>query len=1047
MSNKKLTINTNANASIKAYQKALKSKQNYISSIDKQKLKQDVVDWMFSQDGYFAKKIFTIENPLTIKIIQKLVAEFNHDKRLSFSFGYSKENMPMELIFPTNNADINEDYNLLNFFTFTSNLVETKNINSTFIKKLTFFSINNQFPFENLSISLELLNDKNTFINMMNLLDNECFTSFPQFEMSKNKIGIINLPSRVKIPKIIELDKEENLDEKKSLLSYKNQMEAEKELASQYYYIGEIILFFFEQVVMVRYLIYLDSQTIVSFKIPSKDFSQYFVDCHNSLLFLIDNISKKGEKMFDTIDFKKIYDSVNKNEEIIDLIKYKTKKESSGFRNYYTNLRNNSHTKKNPLFSVEDSSKFKSSVITQIRKGIDKFFESLYSISIRRIFTIESFMSQSLFNEINKLYQEKIIEDLLEDEDFQPNKNKKGKGKGKGKSKGNKKEEKEEIEIKTLTLNTNNNSNNKDKDKKNNNNKVLVSKPNNKNTETKENTNSVVKNTDNKGDNSTKTKIENENSKICQELFGDRFDINKTNLNDTNINVIENKVHTNNDIQNVNNEYKIQGNENNTSNKKLNYQDNNENNDNLIINHQVNYNLEDKSNLILNKSSKLDNQTDKLSSSSFKINNQVDNVVLSKIENQSSNNSFMVMSKIMSFNFCDEVDNDQMNLNLTDNNDINDFSTISSFMKTKLQDDNNNENEDEQIDFDRENKFSSMNTRENLEGDSKNHKFGIPNSFNTKTDKKGKPIKQKFFLYDTSKLNKKNLNTRSINVVSHSKSLIKNFPKFDESRTPFIYMQRLHNDIIDFSLKVIDNNSIVRSLKIEVLEKLKHEFHANNENIENVICYGSFATDLSIEYSDVDLRLVFKENTDMFKEVNDFIQYCQSNEIYKNIKPITSASIPIIKIEIDLMNYKSENRQIQEKLEKLKLIDSKEISEELRTLKIDITFSKTGSSETMEVLDSISFVQKYCVKFPEIVPMMFILKHYLNKCDKNSAYKGFISSYCLFLLILAFKLFQINNVKKDVTYNLGNFLYEFLDFYGNSFSFIKYKVDINTGGK
>lgn len=1045
MSFKKPVLNTNANNSIKSYQKALKSKQNYISTVDKQKLRQDVIDWIFSQDSYHSKKIFTIENPLTIKLIIRLVTEFNHDKRISFAFNHAKENMPMEYIFPTNNADINEDYTIINFFNFSSNLVETKNINSTFIKKLSFFSVNNQPPFENLSINLELFNDKNMFLQMINLIDKECFTSFPNVEVNKLKTGVIKLPDKVKIPKIIELDKEEIIEEKKSLLSLKNQMEEEKELTPQYYYIGEILLFFFEQIVMVRYLIYLDSQIIASFKISPKDFSHFFTDCQNSLSFLVDNIGKKGEKMFDSIDFKKLYDSVNKNEEIIDLIKYKNKKESSGFKCYYTNIRNSNHTKKKPLFDVSDNVKFKSSVIQHIRKGIEWFFESLYSISIRRIYTIESFMSQSLFNEINRLYQEKIIADLLEDEDFQPTKNKKGKGKGKGKMKSNKKEEKEEIEIKQVISNIDKDKN--DKNKNVNGNKVLVSKQSKTNEiNQKSNINSnlinqeinkdSISNNKKNDDNYNRLKINSENNKICEELFGDKLQpvisINNNIVNNENNDKIEN-------IDIIDNKHKDY--------------ENYDNNDNLIINRKYNNNnnnsdkdKDDKSNIILNKSSKLDNQTDKLSSSSIKLNNQVDNVVLSKIENQSSNNSFMVMSKIMSFNFCDDLDNDQMNFNLTDNNEINDFSTISSFVKTKMQNDNN-ENEDEQIDFDRENKFSAINTRDVVEGENKINKMGNPNSFNTKTDKKGKPIKQKFFLYDTSKLNKKNLNTRSINVVSHSKSLIKNFPKFDESRTPFIYMQRLHNDIIDFSLKVIENNSIVRSLKIEVLEKLKHEFHSNNENIENVICYGSFATDLSIEYSDVDLRLVFNEKVDMFKEVNDFILYCQSNEIYKNIKPITSASIPIIKIEIDLLNYKSENRQIQEKLDKLKLLDSKEIYEELKTLKIDITFSKTNSSETMEVLDSISFVQKYCVKFPEIVPMMFILKHYLNKCDKNSAYKGFISSYCLFLLLLAFKLFQINNVKKDVTYNLGNFLYEFLDFYGNSFSFIKYKVDINTGGK
>ena len=250
----------------------------------------------------------------------------------------------------------------------------------------------------------------------------------------------------------------------------------------------------------------------------------------------------------------------------------------------------------------------------------------------------------------------------------------------------------------------------------------------------------------------------------------------------------------------------------------------------------------------------------------------------------------------------------------------------------------------------------------------------------------------------------------------------------------------MHNDIIDFSLQVVENISLVRSIKIDLIEKLKEEFFEMTA-ITNIIVYGSFATDLSIESSDIDLRIVYDDKVDFNSEIKNFTDYCKSTYKFKYVNPIFSASVPVVKLAIDLFSYKSGNKQFDDKIDQLKSHPNQEIIKELSMLKFDITFSNINSPEMKEVTESISYIQKTCVKHPDIVPIIFILKHYLNKSSFNSSYNGGLSSYCLFLVVQAFKIFQKNIIKKEVTYNLGTFLYEMMDFYGNSFSFLKYNIN------
>lgn len=1039
--NKKNLLNSHASATIKAYQKVLKAKQEFLKSLSKKDLRDKVLDWLFSNDLSFTQKILTIENPLTINIINSMYNEVNIDKRVTFSFSKKEDNsqIPIYSSFPANNSNCDFEYKIHHFLDFSSKYNnEPKKVCVAFIKQIQFFTFSGQPYFENMCLSSTFIKDRNSFITGIDLIDKEFFTSFPKVEYDNlNKITYIKLCDRLYTDeKTNNYDENSNDDESNNNTNTINTIESV--LSTNNYNLAEIFLFFLEQVVMIRYLLYLDNHLIYSFKINTKEYTLFFDENTELFKYIGDNVNKKGEGIFDSINFDTILDSTIKNPQIHELIKLKTRKEYGHYKSYYANSKTSMYNKKNPVFDSNDGSKFKSSVISRLRYSVSEFIDKMYYISLRRIWTFDSFLAYSLYEDLNKQYKEKVFQELLNDMDNDfDNNNKKRKKNNKGKA-NNKKSKKKvnkgnDIEEIIDTISITNSINNKNAfneiNKMNTFNNTNINS-NSKAVTSFENDNVKVKSVSN-----TNVNADYKNKEYFDELFGSE--------NENQSSVVKNVYNTDKEYSGVNN--------------KQEYMENNEE-DLYFIDTEI-------KNLESSKLDKLQSQEENINNDFNKdalinkeanistANNDFDNTAsIKNSDNQqelSTFNKANIYYQNINTNLTNNTNTEEINTNNTNtentfsNAELNDISTISSIINKN---NNNNSNslvtrqlqsttmttENEQVDFCNDNQQSSF--------------ININNNSNSKKDKKQKQqqIKQKFFLYDTSKLNKKNLSFKSINVVNHAKCLVKKFSKFDECQSPFLFWQRLHNDIIDFSLNVVDNISIVRPFKIEIIEKFKIDLFNNLKNITNIIVYGSFATDLSIEFSDVDLRIVLDDKSNFNVEINNFVEFCNNNNIFEYVKPITTASVPVVKLCIDLFKFDSGNKKFSEKLEKLKQIKNKDIVKELTMLKFDITFSKMNSPEMKEVTDSISYIQKFCIKYPDLVPLIFIMKHYLNKSMFNSAYNGGMSSFCLFVVVLAFKLFQKNIVKKEVTYNLGTMLYDMIDFYGNSFSFLKYKVDINN---
>ena len=1083
--NKKNNFNQNSIVGIKAYQKALRN--NKLSQyLNHPNLKEKVIEWLFSYDVIDLQKIVSIENPLTCNLIYGMYLEIIHDKRISFRFK-NLENFPEYYIYPTNIHNcLDKEYLIYNFVDYsTIHNTNQNRLDSGIYKNIYFYSNNlGQSFYDNMTLSSNILKDKKIFLEIFNSFSKDFFTSFPCIEQSTNKISYIKLSDKF----LSELNVKNSDDvnwlnttsnTNKNTNSYNNNFSC-----STYYSLSNIIMYFLEQVIMVRYLIYLDTKTILSFRISSKEYSSIFDDFNTLTKFLTESVNKKGEKILNSIDYKDILDSVLKNSELNEIIRKKQRRETGHYKTYYANTK--TLIKKKPAFDCYDSTKFKISVIQRLRLGTENFMDTIMFTTFKRIWSYDSFLSIKLLDEINKLHKEKLLEDLLENKDdwmtnnvnINTNNNKNNKNKKKKKNKNNNNNNNNiDNKDKDNSLNKNQSLNNSNVLNNNNNDKVndLCEKDNNINYNNKNNeTNAINKNSYNNKNN-------NEETSECKTLLNSFSYENTLNSSVNNI-----ALTTILDMQNLKDK-----NEYNTN--------NNNNNNNYLVN--CNTNISNINNADIEKLSIGSNKSYKL-----KRNNIKDYIICS---------DDTILKRDEFLNNIDD-DNTKQDVNIKNNNSN---SIKLSDVENQISICNNNSNMNNNI----EENIMLNSTKDNISSICINNE----SVNNNKKNKKNKAI----FLYDTTK-NKKKKSFSSINIQNNSRILLNKYSKFDEKEFPFLFWQRLHNDIIDFSMSVNDNLSIVKPLKIEIINKLKKEIVNNLNSVNNVLVYGSFATDLSIESSDVDIRVIFNEknNSSISDNINEFIEFlnnekcktdylkasdnesnnnsqinvgdysisessltCNSNtfniykknnnnnnnnnskkkknivysnnntiNIYNNfyyiksINPIISASVPVVKLNTCLIlpNNKSNNtlstnsKIINERLNKIKeLIKTNKHLKELTSIKIDISFSQENSQESKEVNESINFITKYSLKFPEVVPIIYILKHMLQKVHFNSVYNGGIPSFSLFLIVLAFNIFQKNISKKSNTYNLGSLLYEMLDFYVNSISFLKYKIEINLIGK
>ena len=207
---------------------------------------------------------------------------------------------------------------------------------------------------------------------------------------------------------------------------------------------------------------------------------------------------------------------------------------------------------------------------------------------------------------------------------------------------------------------------------------------------------------------------------------------------------------------------------------------------------------------------------------------------------------------------------------------------------------------------------------------------------------------------------------------------------FDESYLNFRNNNTLHNDLFNYSRGVTENIGSLKEAKILIIKKLEKIIKDNLDEFDTSLnTYGSFETELAIESSDIDITLNFKNKQTSINNYSENYNYgnktdflinklvkCFNNlKIFDYVNPIYTASVPVIKLQIDLKNL-TDDIDIKNFLTNFKnspnYINYKFNKDELEKVKIDLTFminSEDNIVPTSPTLLAVEYVKKFIIMF------------------------------------------------------------------------------------
>ena len=1029
-------------------------KDKKFSQENQDKLKEDVKKWLFAQSLESRMKICTVENELFGKLLYGMYFHSKLDKTMCFkpksdflvmeednnnnepftkninnldNFNKNKD----EINYPKNNNDIKitktnkngkkteapklgysqsslsefSDEEILqnnfgNYFKFFSSrggsytLATPNNYNNNNIKNsgvedlfknIIFFSVHHKYFPDCFTLSPELLNEKEKFENYFSFLGNKNYFSF-----------YIQ-------PKIFESSKSQK--EYGYMLPYwfKNneQIEEIQHSAAQY------ALIFFEQVIMIKYLLNRNEKKIKYFSLLNEEAFEHFFKERE---FAIDNMNKNYNKE----NKNNILNELNTNEYYQKVI---TDKYKMAYVNYFKLYRKNIDCERSPYIDSINynphSNKYEEQynkinkitkpknikisrntnseltyeeMVIKLKNNLETkdniyFIDYILFDNFVNLWKLESFFKGELFEKMSKLFHDKLSYELIDDFNF--SQKKQSKPRHRRKNKKNKKEEEKNNNINNDNKIKNENDGEGNKNSIN----LLMTNSEDKKNEKDSNKNKEIE--------EIKNFISNE---IIKGLIIDRIFLIPLNncLDFFEKYKEENIIIEKNEIKE---EEKIVGEE------------------NKIEVEQAQKENEDVNDKIENKEDDLDLRK----SESMSITTQDTNNIIS------SSNLDIIQKAKSSELICDD----------TNEKDINDNSNSNS---------NNNSN----------NKNSSK--------------------------KKKKPEKeQKFFLFDTVKKKKKKSNTYTTNnnaLISNEFNIITT----KESNTRLSFFEKLHNDIIKYETKVItllNHGMKFQDYCITEIKRIIQET-LNFSNDYTIEIYGSYATGLMIEASDIDIKIKLKKGTktdldSFFKKV---CEQFESGKKFDEITPIETASVPVIKLILSKEKFIKGKTELENSYKQFKelslfkhyLFDIKELTK----IKIDVTFllskdnlNNTNTKEDINKIknesnnsentinnlhdhdklieseiSSVDFVKEQITKYPEIKFILRVLKRYFYYKKMNTAFLGGLSSYNLFLLLLSYAKF-LDISQNSEKGNLGYFLFHFLYFF-KIFDFKQYIVNINS---
>lgn len=177
-----------------------------------------------------------------------------------------------------------------------------------------------------------------------------------------------------------------------------------------------------------------------------------------------------------------------------------------------------------------------------------------------------------------------------------------------------------------------------------------------------------------------------------------------------------------------------------------------------------------------------------------------------------------------------------------------------------------------------------------------------------------------------------------------------------------------------------------------------------------VLIFGSCATGINLPKSDIDL-LVYYPAVRELTMINRITSELVRADICASIEPIKHAKVPIIKLK------------------------DKDTS-----INVDISFNRENG------IYCVKLVKQLLKKYPELRPMLLVLKCFLKSRQLNETYHGGVSSFLLTMMVTNYLQRQYKRGGTD-NMDLGKHLIDFLELYGTQFNYEEIGISIRKGGK
>ena len=789
----------------------------------------------------------------------------------------------------------------------------------------------------------------------------------------------------------------------------------------------ELLCAYFEQCIIINFMYYKMYKSEISFL-----YYEQFDELIDNNKKLIEFIKNSGETKFEIIrnlhpdEIKK---TINENSKMKKLICDKFNKDNDIRSSYIGKY---SYSKKHTMKTIINS------CITTVEKifirGELEFILFLNFFKDSVIFTTDDFAIKIIADIVNNYWKSKAAEDLLHEIDNNNDNNndisnKKKKKKKKKRRDKNENINKEEIEKENENSNNINNIDIKsemiinNKDKKIINNEVDEKDSNINIKEEKNKKNKIENKSENENDNKINEEILTENKNEKENIFeNDTINIKDNDSENINERTENDKIHKKkkekefflyptikdynkkkknkqknkkNFIENINNK------------EEDNIKDNNIK-DNINENDNQNNNIpnieDDKTDLSSEKASTCYTKEEEKIIQNEIINENIDNNIKEKYKKENSNKSeyeYTPISKQKNkFNMgikLKKLLKDNSNLIIPKHYHPHDLNY--KYQKYEINHISNSQNDEINIETDPNIKKNNFLIGSNLPHFT---------SFNFQSKKKRNY---------RNKNSNNNINNK--NIFPFNNYVPKNILEFTK-------------EIIDNTIKVNENKKILQQIREKYIKKIYENINIilRNSKVEfQCSFYGSSVSGLSIENSDIDIMVKLRKNNEEKEYINKIMNILVDNlkksdlNYLRNITPIISASVPVIKLDCDLCNDPIFFNEINTLVKKYN-INYNDISK----LFFDITFFETENeldkipSELM-----LDYIKECTLLYPEIFDIMYIMKRFLFNIKLNKSYHGGISSYSLFLMTLAF----IKSYKNNYEIPIGSLFFEYLYFYSN----------------